>query len=279
MQYEIRRLHDDLGITTIYVTHDQREALIMSDRVAVMNSGRIQQIDTPQQIYDRPSTRFVAEFMGEANIVAPGAVRRIDGAEASREALMIRAESFHLDAELVGRDGVALEGTLRAKAFRGENWLLTLALDGRTGDSCLHSGGAGQWLRRACHRSAGDRLCTSGEGSRDTGSESVTVIADPALAADARRERRFFLSLSLPALVIVGLAAILPIVWIIRQSFLTTGGKYTVGNYEKVLSSGLTWSALVTTLELSRARWRSALFSAPPWRSRWPAPGRGWPIC
>ena len=79
----------------------------------------------------------------------------------------------------------------------------------------------------------------------------MTFLADPALAADARRERRFFLSLSLPALFIVGLAAILPIVWIIRQSFLTTGGEYTVGNYEKVLSSGLTWSALVTTLELS----------------------------
>jgi len=79
----------------------------------------------------------------------------------------------------------------------------------------------------------------------------VTVAPDPALAADARRERRFFLSLSLPALIIVGLAAILPILWIIRQSFLNTGGEYTVGNYEKVLSSGLTWSALVTTLELS----------------------------
>lgn len=79
----------------------------------------------------------------------------------------------------------------------------------------------------------------------------MTVASDPALAADARRERRFFLSLSLPALIIVGLAAILPILWIIRQSFLTTGGEYTVGNFEKVLSSGLTWSALVTTLELS----------------------------
>ncbi|MER8708561.1 MULTISPECIES: ABC transporter permease [unclassified Mesorhizobium] len=79
----------------------------------------------------------------------------------------------------------------------------------------------------------------------------MIVLRDPALAADARRERRFFLSLSLPALFIVGLAAILPILWIIRQSFLTTAGEYTVGNYQKVLSSGLTWSALVTTLELS----------------------------
>ncbi|WP_245487709.1 ABC transporter permease [Mesorhizobium sp. M4A.F.Ca.ET.022.05.2.1] len=79
----------------------------------------------------------------------------------------------------------------------------------------------------------------------------MKVAMDPALAADARRERRFFLSLSLPALVIVGSAAILPILWIIRQSFLTTAGEYSVGNYEKVLSSGLTWSALLTTLELS----------------------------
>lgn len=79
----------------------------------------------------------------------------------------------------------------------------------------------------------------------------MTIAADPELAADARSERRFFLALSLPALLIVGLAAILPILWIIRQSFLTTGGEYTVGNYEKVLSSGLTWSALMTTVELS----------------------------
>ncbi|RUU02004.1 ABC transporter permease, partial [Mesorhizobium sp. USDA-HM6] len=76
-------------------------------------------------------------------------------------------------------------------------------------------------------------------------------LVDPALAADERRERRFFLSLSLPALFVVGLAAILPILWIIRQSFLTTAGGYTVGNYENVLSSGLTWSALLTTFELS----------------------------
>ncbi|MDG4898492.1 ABC transporter permease [Mesorhizobium sp. WSM4976] len=79
----------------------------------------------------------------------------------------------------------------------------------------------------------------------------MTVLVDPALAADARRERRFFLSLSLPALFVVGLAAILPILWIIRQSFLSIAGEYTVGNYEKVLSSGLTWLALVTTFELS----------------------------
>lgn len=68
---------------------------------------------------------------------------------------------------------------------------------------------------------------------------------------DARRERRFYLSLALPALLPVGLAALLPVAWIVRQSFLDLGGNVTIANYEKILSSGLTWSALGTTLALS----------------------------
>lgn len=67
MQYEIKALHSRLGITFIYVTHDQGEALTMSDRVAVFNDGRIQQIGTPREIYDRPETAFVARFIGENN--------------------------------------------------------------------------------------------------------------------------------------------------------------------------------------------------------------------
>ena len=69
MQFEIRKLHDDLGVTTIYVTHDQREALTMSDRIAVMDAGRIQQIGAPQEIYRLPRNRFVADFIGTANII------------------------------------------------------------------------------------------------------------------------------------------------------------------------------------------------------------------
>ncbi|WP_137130915.1 ABC transporter permease [Rhizobium sp. FY34] len=68
---------------------------------------------------------------------------------------------------------------------------------------------------------------------------------------DARRERRFYLSLALPALVLVGFAALLPVAWILRQSFLDLGGNFTTANYGKILSSGLTWSALGTTLALS----------------------------
>jgi putative spermidine/putrescine transport system ATP-binding protein len=66
MQIELRQLHEKLGTTTIYVTHDQREALTMSDRIAVISGGRIMQLDTPQVIYEQPKNRFVAEFIGES---------------------------------------------------------------------------------------------------------------------------------------------------------------------------------------------------------------------
>jgi putative spermidine/putrescine transport system ATP-binding protein len=74
LQLEIKRLHDRLGITFVYVTHDQREALVMSDRVSVMNNGRIEQIAPPQELYDRPANRFVASFLGEANVFEVDAV-------------------------------------------------------------------------------------------------------------------------------------------------------------------------------------------------------------
>lgn len=79
MQFELKRLQRETGITFILVTHDQEEALAMSDRLAVMNTGRVQQIGTPEEIYDNPSNRFVADFIGEANLI-PGEVlgRRSD---------------------------------------------------------------------------------------------------------------------------------------------------------------------------------------------------------
>jgi iron(III) transport system ATP-binding protein len=69
MRFEIRRLHDAFKITTVYVTHDQTEAMVTSDRIAVMNQGRIEQVDKPHTLYNRPRTRFVAGFIGRTNIV------------------------------------------------------------------------------------------------------------------------------------------------------------------------------------------------------------------
>ncbi|MCW5733851.1 MAG: ABC transporter ATP-binding protein [Enhydrobacter sp.] len=77
LQLEMRRLHADLGITFIYVTHDQEEALTMSDRIAVMNDGLVAQVGRPEDLYDRPSNRFVASFIGESNFL-PAIVRALE---------------------------------------------------------------------------------------------------------------------------------------------------------------------------------------------------------
>ncbi|PCD77117.1 ABC transporter ATP-binding protein [Pseudothioclava arenosa] len=78
MQFEIKALHESLGITVVYVTHDQGEALTMSDRVAVFNDGRIQQLAPPDELYERPKNSFVAQFIGENNKL-PGKVETLDG--------------------------------------------------------------------------------------------------------------------------------------------------------------------------------------------------------
>jgi putative spermidine/putrescine transport system ATP-binding protein len=68
LQLEIRRIHHEVGITFIYVTHDQEEALVLSDRIAIFHDGRVEQVGTPSELYERPRTRFVAEFLGDSNI-------------------------------------------------------------------------------------------------------------------------------------------------------------------------------------------------------------------
>jgi iron(III) transport system ATP-binding protein len=79
MRIEIRSIQQRLGITSIYVTHDQVEAMTLSDRIVVMNKGRIEQVGTPQAIYQRPATRFVADFIGKANFVEARVLSQSDG--------------------------------------------------------------------------------------------------------------------------------------------------------------------------------------------------------
>ncbi|NEJ22685.1 polyamine ABC transporter ATP-binding protein [Rhizobium leguminosarum] len=81
MQLDIRALHNRLGLTIVFVTHDQSEALTMSDRIAVFNKGKIEQIGSPREIYDAPRSRFVAEFIGETNL-AEGMVESVSSQEA-----------------------------------------------------------------------------------------------------------------------------------------------------------------------------------------------------
>ena len=129
MQNELKRIQQAMGITFIYVTHDQEEALSMSDTVVVMDEGKIQQIGTPEDIYNEPKNAFVADFIGESNIIdgimrADGVVeifnRRfqcLDGGFAPDEAVdvVIRPE----DVDIVPEDQGQLKGTVTNVTFKG----------------------------------------------------------------------------------------------------------------------------------------------------------------
>lgn len=91
MQLELKALQQQLGITFIYVTHDQEEALTMSDRIAVMSKGKVQQMGTPVEIYERPTNKFVADFIGESNFLE-GKIKSVSGNEANVFVPHINAE-------------------------------------------------------------------------------------------------------------------------------------------------------------------------------------------
>ncbi|BET68134.1 ABC transporter ATP-binding protein [Opitutales bacterium ASA1] len=103
MQFELKNLQRTLGHTFIYVTHDQEEALAMSDRMAVMHQGRVVQVGTPEEVYERPATRFVADFIGEANLLHADVSECLDGAVVVHaDGLRLHAETAHC-AELPSR--------------------------------------------------------------------------------------------------------------------------------------------------------------------------------
>ena len=113
MQLELKTLQHSLGIAFVFVTHDQEEALTMSDRIVVMRAGRIEQIGTPRDIYRHPKNRFVAEFIGETNLF-PVTIDRVDGAEA----LARTAEGVDLRLPAAGRKaGEKLTAILRPADF------------------------------------------------------------------------------------------------------------------------------------------------------------------
>ena len=120
MRDEIRRIHATLGTTVIFVTHDQSEALSLSDRVALLNEGRLCQIDRPQAIYDRPATRFVADFIGRTNIIPRATLEQISGhgwrAPGAAPWASIRPERLHLSPQ---PGDIRLSGTIEDLTFLG----------------------------------------------------------------------------------------------------------------------------------------------------------------
>lgn len=138
MRFEIRRLHDAFGITTVYVTHDQAEAMVTSDRIVVMNQGRVEQVDTPYELYSRPRTRFVASFIGRTNLlearIREGVVY-LDGLAFSAAALgvprsreqvtlSLRPQAIELRGQLPASDPVhwSVEVAITQRSYLGESW-------------------------------------------------------------------------------------------------------------------------------------------------------------
>jgi iron(III) transport system ATP-binding protein len=135
MRFEIRRLHEAFGITTLYVTHDQAEAMVISDRIAVLERGRVAQLGTGDDLFDRPRTRFVAEFIGRTNLVegvavAPDTVVRGDLrlrvagnglATGARIAFSIRPHQIALATSPAGAERTnVLQGTVERVSFLGD---------------------------------------------------------------------------------------------------------------------------------------------------------------
>jgi len=148
MQVELKRIQREVGITFVYVTHDQNEALTMSDRIAVMNDGVIEQLAAPREIYEHPATRFVAGFIGTSNLLT-GTASRVTDTEAVIEVssderivvplrgvqagvgdnleITVRPEEIELTAERPATAGCALRGTITEVVYLGTSTNFTVS--------------------------------------------------------------------------------------------------------------------------------------------------------
>ena len=139
MRFEIRRLHDEFRMTMVYVTHDQAEAMVTSDRIAVMNKGRVEQIDAPYELYANPKTRFVAGFVGRTNFITgkrladtvdfggfslPAQALRHQGPLTDEVLISVRPHSveLHRRQPVAGGDRFCVPGQVQRRAYLGDSW-------------------------------------------------------------------------------------------------------------------------------------------------------------
>jgi spermidine/putrescine transport system ATP-binding protein len=154
MQVELKRLHRQVGMTFVFVTHDQEEALAMADRIAVMRQGEIVQVGSGAEIYRNPASRYVADFIGEANLVIctvgvggalslgpDGPMLPYRSDQTSDVTLMIRPEDIRLGTRDTEPDEVTLRVTLRDKVFAGSSWRLYVVTPAGQ-EIAVHSGDA-----------------------------------------------------------------------------------------------------------------------------------------
>jgi putative spermidine/putrescine transport system ATP-binding protein len=128
MQSELKRIQQEVGITFVYVTHDQEEALAMSDRIAVFTHGRIEQVGAPADVYERPGTRFVAGFVGTSNLLTGETAASIVGEEGT---FTVRPEKIRLGApdDAVSADEISAPGRIEEVIYLGSDTRYVVALD------------------------------------------------------------------------------------------------------------------------------------------------------
>jgi putative spermidine/putrescine transport system ATP-binding protein len=173
MQLEIKRIHQELGVTMIYVTHDQQEALTLSDRICVMNRARIAQVGSPNDLYFRPASEFVADFLGDSNLIPVNVAEVTDGVVAAltdqglrlraramgtfatgdKAKILVRPEAMHLAVpDNGGKTG--LEAIVQSSNFAGQstkyiltagNLMLTALVNNRAGSTSVENGSS-VWL-------------------------------------------------------------------------------------------------------------------------------------
>ena len=196
MQTELKALQREVGITFIFVTHDQEEALAMSDRVGVMSEGRLLQVGTPAQVYEHPANRFVADFIGRTNLLegvveSSSAVRLHAGAvvtavhdlaAGSSVALSVRPEQVRLHRRGGAPDGApSLDGVITDATYLGHAFVYTVSIGSQAGGSGAdHGEGGGSGPITITARSeTGEAALAAGESVTASWSPgSTTVVAD-----------------------------------------------------------------------------------------------------
>jgi putative spermidine/putrescine transport system ATP-binding protein len=152
MQIELKAIQQRVGITFIYVTHDQEEALTMSDRIAVFSKGQIEQVGTPAEVYEFPATEFVAGFVGVSNLIGGDIAQKITG---SATEFTIRPEKIHLQepGQPIGAGSCAIGGAIRDVIYLGAHTRYQVDLDG---------GGALVVVQQNLHTTSMDVLAARG---------------------------------------------------------------------------------------------------------------------
>ncbi len=179
MQFELRRIQQSLGITTVMVTHDQEEALTLSDRIAVMDRGRILQVGSPTDVYDRPRTRFVSEFLGTANLFVGHMAKNGDG----RPLAMARLENGEKGMPiLISPQGCRDEGEPVVIAVRPEKMQLTNTRD--AADNAFEAEIVGH-VFRGTHHAYQVRL-PEGQGEVFVYRQAHSLDGEPVLTAGRR---------------------------------------------------------------------------------------------